>query len=302
VATLVLAAISLLWFWRGRLLGRDGVVFVVLPLVMFLAALTFARINIGVRHALHVYPLLFVLAGRTATIRTKPAWIGRAGIGLLLAVSAFSAWRIAPYPLAYFNELVGGPAGGRRILSDSNVDWGQGLNALAEYIERGKVDGVYLCYLGTASPEYYGIRYQYVPGFGLLSRPKPMRVTTDGPELFAISDFHRKGISSGGVDRYAWLDERTPVATLAYSIDLYDITKDAEAHFELAKVYLRSHLPQYAAWELEKVLAIEPDHAEANRLMGSLNDLSGDGTAETAVARGLHTRTHTAGTAVAHGL
>ena len=38
---------------------------------------------------------------------------------------------IHPYELTYFNTIAGGPLGGRRILADSNLDWGQGLKSLA---------------------------------------------------------------------------------------------------------------------------------------------------------------------------
>ena len=38
---------------------------------------------------------------------------------------------VHPYELTYFNALAGGPLGGRHILSDSNLDWGQGLKGLA---------------------------------------------------------------------------------------------------------------------------------------------------------------------------
>ena len=33
---------------------------------------------------------------------------------------------IHPHELSYFNAAAGGPIGGRRVLSDSNLDWGQG--------------------------------------------------------------------------------------------------------------------------------------------------------------------------------
>jgi hypothetical protein len=245
-------------------------VFVVLPLAMFLAALAVARINIGVRHALHVYPLLFILAGRAATIRTTPGWIGRGCIGLAVAASAFSAWRIAPYPVAYFNELVGGPAGGRRILSDSNLDWGQGLSALADYVQEEKLDGIYLSYFGTAPPEYYGIRCRYAPGHRPLTQPEATRLATQGREIFAISDYNLKGIRSQSDETYAWLAARKPVATLAQSIYVYDITNDTQAHFELAKAYLEEDRAEYAAWELEKVLALDADHEGARKLMTEL--------------------------------
>lgn len=270
VATLVLSLASLALFSKGKALSRDGVVFLVLPLCMFLTALLLARINIGVRHALHVYPLLFILASRMATIRTTPVWGGRVAIGLLLGLSAFSAWRIAPYPVAYFNELVGGPMGGRHILSDSNLDWGQGLSALAKYVEQERLDVIYLSYFGNAPPEYYGIRYLRAPGFGPLSSPGQMQPTPEGRELFAISDFNLKGIWLGSDERYAWLAERKPIATLGRSIYVYDITNDAQAHFRLAVAYLEEHTLECAARELEKVLVLEPDHSDAKKLTASL--------------------------------
>ena len=48
-----------------------------------------------------------------------------------LAVAALIAWHVAesawvaPHYIAYFNELAGGPAGGRNHLADSSLDWGQ---------------------------------------------------------------------------------------------------------------------------------------------------------------------------------
>jgi hypothetical protein len=86
----------------------------------------------------------------------------------------------------------------------------------------------------------------------------------------AISDGNQNGIYFRNHARYAWLAKRAPVATLAHSIYVYDITGDAEAHFELARVYLEGHLPQYGAWELENVLALEPEHQEAKELLDSL--------------------------------
>ena len=51
-------------------------------------------------------------------------WAGLAGM-------AVSVGMIHPHELSYFNVLAGGPLGGRRILSDSCLDWGQGARSLA---------------------------------------------------------------------------------------------------------------------------------------------------------------------------
>ncbi|MER3457301.1 MAG: phospholipid carrier-dependent glycosyltransferase, partial [Chloroflexota bacterium] len=53
----------------------------------------------------------------------------------LLFWLAVEALAIQPYPLAYFNQLVGGPAQGYRVLADSNLDWGQDLKRLAAVLK-----------------------------------------------------------------------------------------------------------------------------------------------------------------------
>src|SRR5262249_61404392 len=93
------------------------------------------RINIGLRHILPVYPLLMVLASRLATIRLRQG-ARLAVVGIPAALTAFSALRIAPHQLAYFNELIGGPSHGPAYLSDSNIDWGQDLAGLKEFMSR----------------------------------------------------------------------------------------------------------------------------------------------------------------------
>ena len=270
LATLLLSIGSLLVFWKGKPLGGDGLAFLIVPLWLFVSALLLAQINIGVRHALHLYPLVHVLAARVATIPARPGWMSWTATALLLGLSTFSALRVAPYPIAYFNELAGGPEGGRHILSDSNLDWGQGLRALARYVTDQKLDSIYLSYFGNAPPEYYGIRYQYVPAFGPLESPKPRRIK-DARQLLAISDMNLKGVWFRDHDRYHWLTDRVPIAILAQSIYVYDITDDADAHFQLAKVYQAEGLDEsVVAWELQEVFEIEPNHPGALDLRASI--------------------------------
>jgi hypothetical protein len=104
-------------------------------------------------------------------------------LGALLAWHAVEAIRAAPDFLAYFNELVGGPAKGYRHLVDSSLDWGQDLPALKEWLDREGRQGanhvpVYLSYFGNARPEYYGIDAISLPGFpDLTPRRRPPRLT-----------------------------------------------------------------------------------------------------------------------------
>jgi 4-amino-4-deoxy-L-arabinose transferase-like glycosyltransferase len=265
---LILAA--LLLGRAGKQLGRQEWLFLVLPVGLYFLALTRLRLNIGLRYALPVYPFLLVLASRLATIRFRRAWLAPVALSFAVACSAASALRSAPHQLAYFNELAGGPEAGHRLLSNSNIDWGQGLSDLKSYLDREGVGMVRLAYYGTAEPESYGIRAQYVPGFGQLGAPPTEVVPAGQRELLAISVVNLQGVHCANRDLYAWLRKRTPVATPGYSLFVYDLTGDAEAHLHLAKVYLEVGPPALAEAELRAVLALDPIHPEALRLLGAL--------------------------------
>jgi len=75
---------------------------------------------------------------------------------LLITFQAASSLAIGPHYLGYFNSFVGGPEGGRWLLADSNIDWGQDLPALKEFQETNP-EPMVLWYCGTALPPAYGI-------------------------------------------------------------------------------------------------------------------------------------------------
>ena len=60
--------------------------------------------------------------------------------------------------MTYFNLLAGGPLGGRHVLSDSNLDWGQGLKGLAR-LQRAEPEyrDLTLYYFGDTDPKWYGV-------------------------------------------------------------------------------------------------------------------------------------------------
>jgi Dolichyl-phosphate-mannose-protein mannosyltransferase len=239
VGSLVLILASFVMARRGAPLGRREALFLLVPVIVVFAAMTQARINIGVRHVLPVYPLLFVLAARVATIRLGPAWLMPLLVTLSLALAAASALRVAPHQLAYFNELVGGPARGHRYLSDSNLDWGQDLKRLGAFMDREGVPILYLSYFGTAPPAYYGIRYQYVPGSWPLEWPPPAdRVPDDLPrKLLAISVSNLQEVQTHSYPLFTWLRMLRPAARIGHSIHIYDLTGDTDALRALGETY-----------------------------------------------------------------
>ncbi|MFN2375194.1 MAG: ArnT family glycosyltransferase [Candidatus Binatia bacterium] len=168
------AALFALAMWAaGRSRGlRDYAVFVPV-LLLFGANTAFNSLYIGERHVLAAYPLLMIGASPwIAAALAKAPWPGaprgadsRAGFAAAAAASLALLWlaagtfSVAPRYLQYFNEWGGGAEGGHRVLVDSNIDWGQDLIRLREYMDAGGIDTVSLAYFGRVNPAVYGIRF-----------------------------------------------------------------------------------------------------------------------------------------------
>ncbi len=153
--------------WRRGL--RISMPLVVLFGVYWMFSLT-SNLNIGHRHILPTYPLLWVMSGTViwwVTRSETTAGAKRLGLlltGALLGVQLATATRIYPHYLAYFNSVVGGPEKGYRHLVDSSLDWGQDLPGLAAWWhEQQPTDRpLYLGYFGTGEPTAYGIDAQII--------------------------------------------------------------------------------------------------------------------------------------------
>jgi len=155
VATMVLLVAGVLAVARGRVAWRGGLLQAGLLVFAggYAAHLAWSGFNIGHRHLLPLYPLVYVYAGAAV------GWISsRAGrvlvIGCLFWLLSANLW-IHPHYLAYFNELAGGPSRGHHYLADSNIDWGQDLLRLADYARAHPDEPLKLSYFGSAVPTAY---------------------------------------------------------------------------------------------------------------------------------------------------
>lgn len=189
----VLALLTLVLRWRRHpaLAGSDlrqTAPLVALFVVYWGFSLT-SKLNIGHRHILPTYPILYVgIAACLATWVVRPPW--RLLIaGGLIGAQALSCVLAAPHFLAYFNVTSGGSANGYRLLVDSSLDWGQDLPGLSRWLARHntgeRAEPVYLSYFGSGEPNYYGlraVRLPFVNGFKFIHpRYEP------GPGLYCIS-------------------------------------------------------------------------------------------------------------------
>jgi len=244
IGSLLLIAASLVLYRVGKPLQRRDTILLLIPPALIFIATTQAKVNIGLRHILPVYPFLFVLASRLATVRLQREW-ALPFVIISTIFTAISSLRITPHQLAYFNEFVGGPDQGYRYLSDSNIDWGQDLRGLKKYMEQEKLPIIFLSYFGTAPPSAYGIRYQSIARTGIheVSPPSDKVPATAARKIFAISVYNLQDISTGSSPLFRWLWLRQPIAKIGYSIFIYDLSNDAVGLMMLERAYARTKAP-----------------------------------------------------------
>ena len=175
--------------------------------VVYLAIAMTSHINIGIRHVLPVYALFAVMIG---------VWCGSAGARIRLVACGFAgalvivALLAQPYYLEYFNEYCGGAADGYKYLVDSNLDWGQDALRLKQFVDRHRIDHVYL------DATYSAITGKYY---------KMNQTTVDGASARSLTNAWLVVSGSRLVQpEWNWLRERySPSATLANSTFIYQI-------------------------------------------------------------------------------
>ena len=161
---------------------------------------------------------------RRTSVRARiasAAWL------VLPLVSAVELARIHPHELSYFNALAGGPAGGARILTDSNIDWGLDLRRLrAELARRGvRKEDLTVSYFGGDNVSYR----LGVPDFSAFPVVRGRLVAisvfllTAGPEFSAYHGDQAMAEAQRGLQRA--IARARPAGRVGHSIYLYELSE-----------------------------------------------------------------------------
>ncbi len=266
---------------RKKLANRNEYLLLIPIFLIFLNA-SLSKKQIGLRYILPVYPFLFVLISRIIQVpavsgqRRKVFSFQFLVFGFLCIWYLFSGLRIYPDYLAYFNELAGGPDNGWKYLADSNIDWGQDLKGLKKYLAKEGNPEILLGYFGSANLDYYGIEYQKLPFYVAVPR-MTRRINTLHPnkEFLAISVNILQCIYSADRHLFDWLKKKKPIKKIGYSIFVYDITRDIDAHENLAEFYFNNGYLNEAKRETERLIILQPDNAVAHFNLACLYAIEG---------------------------
>jgi hypothetical protein len=264
----VLGSLAVLAFSpRARASRFDEFVVLTVPAFVLFVMSVFTNINLGLRYVLPIFPYVFISAGKLAPWATGLAnrSARRAAVGFIaacLAATTASTASIHPHYLAYFNAVSGGPDRGADHLIDSNIDWGQDLVNLWDWLKvNAPNERVGLAYFGQINPRIFeklGDRVDWYlppPAPGTMpEKQRPRRFQLDPgalrlqPGLHAVSASLVKGLpwrvydspwndyGKGWnpwpvwVNAYKYFDSLEPIHKVGYSIWIYRVTPEqAEA-------------------------------------------------------------------------
>jgi hypothetical protein len=190
--------------------------------------------SIHYRYIFPALPFLFIGISKVARVfEMRPATrMGRLMAAMVVVAMTWSVgsslWAY-PHSVSYFNELAGGPKGGGEHLLDSNIDWGQDLFYLKEWLDEHPevtLDG--LAYWGSYPATLAGIPETPHPPPGTEAEyaQRDLADSQDhlGPKpgWYAVSVNYLYDRSR----QYRYFLDFEPVASAGYSIYIYHITLD----------------------------------------------------------------------------
>jgi hypothetical protein len=206
--------------------------FLLVPFLFYTLFVMMSPIDIGVRYYLPAYAFLFISSGALidSLLRRKLSrrthLLLASSVLLLLVWAGGEAIRAYPNYMAYMNQL----ASARPhwwYLSDSNVEWGDDVKELAEYLRaRGETRTRALLLGGYVTLGFYGV--EYVDALAPLE-PSPPRYLALGASFLNGStvpgqDVDGRQVSEAErVSTFAEFRRRAPEAIIGDSIYVYRV-------------------------------------------------------------------------------
>jgi hypothetical protein len=263
----------------GRQFRRE-MLFLVIPPAFYLAVAMSSGVNFGVRHLLPVYPFLMVLVSFAAWNLGRRHRVLAALVAALVVCHMASSVRAFPNYIPYANELWGGPANSHKLLTDSNVDWGQGLKAMKQYIDEHQIKNCWFAYFGSSIMDvsYYGIPCKVLPPAFAASIQLSMPIVppqVDGPVFISATEFSQPYWRPDSANPYLPFQRMTPSALIADSILVYDGKIDlsqvsALTHENLAMQLMHEQKFDQALAEAETAVEVAPNRSVAHETRGAI--------------------------------
>ena len=277
-----IAAIILRRMWWQR-----EIVFLVIPAVVCLGIPMAAHLNTGVRHIMPFYAFLWPLAagGAYTLARGRCAWALIAAGALHIAVSVATFHEHIPFA----NFLWGGPNATHRLLTDSNADWGEQLNAIRAYLAKCGVQKCWFAYIGegATSAADWGVNCTPLPNLDAPGPTPEIPTELDGTVLISADEWSGYLTGDGPLNPYGDFHKMQPTAIINGGVLVYDgrfsVPRLSACVRRLGFNELLKSDPRAALDSANQIVALDPENADSWTVLGRANAANGlNGNARTA--------------------
>ncbi len=275
----VLSAISVR-YWRRQ--SRE-LMFLLVPVVVYLGFSMRSGMNYGVRHVLPVFPFLiiFAAAGTWSFLRQRK-W-GMAALVALLLLHIASSLHAYPNYICYSNETLGRSGQSLTgILANSDTDWGQAQKMARAYINKTRPENCFFLRTYNSKNSDYGI-----PCGGISELQwNDLQTPYIGTMIVSSSMVDGIGLRGAAIETRRVFKDLKPVAKLGGSALLvYQGTFDLSPLVAAQLLYRARELgeqDQQRVLELAQQAAqLDPSRGDAHAVMcGSYHVLGQDDQAE----------------------
>ena len=242
--------------WRKY---KRELVILIIPVAIFLLSAVTSKINLGVRHILPIYPFFILLAACAIAYYAKQFKAGVGVCAFLLIAQAASYAHSYPNLISYANEAWGGQKNIHRYLGDSNVDWGQSLYRVKDYVSEHGITNCWIAWFGARKPELAGLPCKVLAGPGYVESGD-MQVPPILPEKFSGTVFVSNTLIDYDLYPYRYFLDHEPDDVIAGSVLVFNGDFDlpeiaAERRASRGWWYLNH---QQGAQAVEEFAAAEP--------------------------------------------
>jgi len=154
IPLILLLGTSLLWLHKRKLQIQKFAPYIA-PIIGITVFLCLSHVRPYVRYILPIYPFLLIISAAGLTRMMKKNWMVIPAV--LCMWYTIGTLLYFPHFISFANAFAGPRENRYEKLIDSDIDWGQGLFDVADYVKKNSISTLTFSYFGTDDGNYYGL-------------------------------------------------------------------------------------------------------------------------------------------------